>query len=56
MSDEWTPGWFVQYGLLVAAAVAMYFDAKVVGSVYLTGSMLIGVMRQLHRDRHDRND
>lgn len=51
MSDElWVAGWFTELCLSVLGITALFYN-NVQSTILITGAMVIGVMRQIEKER-----
>ena len=49
--ELWVAGWSMQWALMIGAAVCLWNDVSVQGSIFVTGSIVIGVVRAIEKDR-----
>lgn len=53
MKREWVSGWLTQLALLALGIVALWHGKYEAASIYLTGSLVIGAMRQIEHQRRE---
>ncbi len=53
MKREPVSGWLTQVALFALAAIALWTGKSEAASVYITGSLVIGAMRQIERQRRE---
>ncbi len=54
MNELWVPAWLSQFGMLIMGVFALLVGRYEAALIVLTGSLIIGAMRQIERER--RND